>query len=190
MSTSPVIPHGPFDAPESGRTWSSSFELRGLKATELFATAFAAAARPGLRIGMSGALGAGKTELTRQIALSLGASNEQVSSPTYVLESVYTFAPKITEAGTLDTVRHWDWYRLRGGELPPEIMDERLSARSVILVEWSDRCPDWDDIEDIHCELLHVGGHSDWRLANVAVRDSRAAQIIHGQIMSWQSVGA
>ncbi|MFO7294867.1 MAG: tRNA (adenosine(37)-N6)-threonylcarbamoyltransferase complex ATPase subunit type 1 TsaE [Caldicoprobacter sp.] len=84
-----------------------------------------------------GGLGAGKTVLTRGIALGLGA-RDMVTSPTYTL--MHRYEGKVP-------VYHFDLYRLSG---PDEVLDlgyeEFFYGDGVSIVEWPERleylCPE------------------------------------------------
>ena len=82
-------------------------------------------------VGFSGKLGAGKTELIRQICSVLEVSDE-ISSPTYTLENLY-------QAKDFD-VSHWDLYRLKGQniEIEQQIIELKQEEKAIILVEWPD----------------------------------------------------
>jgi tRNA threonylcarbamoyladenosine biosynthesis protein TsaE len=77
-----------------------------------------------------GDLGAGKTALVRGLALGLGASEDDVSSPTFTLVQEY-------RGGRL-TLFHADLYRLT----PVEAADlglEEIGEEGVLAIEWADR---------------------------------------------------
>ena len=71
--------------------------------TEALGEAWGRAAERGLVIGLSGDLGAGKTQLVKGLARGLGIA-ERVHSPTFALVNIYT-------GGRL-TLFHLDLYRL------------------------------------------------------------------------------
>src|SRR5262245_9640971 len=75
--------------------------------TEALGEAWGRAASPGLVIGLSGDLGAGKTQLVKGLARGLGIS-ARVHSPTFTLVNVY--------AGGRLTLFHLDLYRLETKE--------------------------------------------------------------------------
>lgn len=85
-------------------------------------------------ITLSGDLGAGKTALTKGIALGLGVS-ETVVSPTFTLMNEYS--------GRL-TLYHYDAYRLSGGREAYEagITEYFGEKEGVCVIEW------WENIAD------------------------------------------
>lgn len=79
---------------------------------------------------LSGALGAGKTTLTRYLAEAL-ASDANVSSPTYTLVHEYP-----TPQGPLV---HVDAYRLDDATALLELgLDEMMERARLVVVEWGD----------------------------------------------------
>lgn len=81
----------------------------------------------GKSYGLIGNLGAGKTTFTRLLMKKLG-SDEQVSSPSYVLQHEYK-APG-------GMIEHWDLYRLSA--LPIELA-EPVAAGTIRIIEWADK---------------------------------------------------
>ena len=82
-------------------------------------------------IGLTGDLGAGKTQLVKGIALGLGC-NDLIVSPTFTLIREYK-----AEDGR--QFFHMDFYRL---ESAPEVITlgfEDYTGRGIILIEWFDR---------------------------------------------------
>lgn len=102
------------------------------------ATRFAASLTPGSQatvVALSGDLGAGKTTYTQALARYFGVE-EQVSSPTFVIEKIYTI-----DRGPFKRLIHIDAYRLKGAhELEAlgwaEIVHDR---ENLILIEWPER---------------------------------------------------
>lgn len=80
---------------------------------------------------LTGDLGAGKTQLTKGIALGLGV-NEDVTSPTFTIEMVYE--------GTALTLYHFDLYRL---DSPDQLDDtgifDVLGVDGVCVIEWGEQ---------------------------------------------------
>jgi tRNA threonylcarbamoyladenosine biosynthesis protein TsaE len=86
--------------------------------------------RPGSVVALRGALAAGKTTLTKGIALGLGVT-EDVTSPTYTIISEYSGRMRLF---------HMDAYRLTGTEDFLSIgAEEYLFGTGVCVVEWSER---------------------------------------------------
>ena len=85
-------------------------------------------------IALCGALGAGKTHMTKGIVAGLAADQESVSSPTFSLVQEY-------RGGRLP-VFHFDFYRMASAD---EILsigwDEYVEAGGVCVVEWADLFP-------------------------------------------------
>ena len=110
MATS--ISHSPADTAALGEQWGR-------------------AAQSGLVIGLSGELGAGKTQFVKGLARGLGVA-ERVRSPTFALVNIYT-------GGRL-TLFHLDLYRL---DTPAQIaaagLEEYLQPEGVTVIEWAER---------------------------------------------------
>jgi tRNA threonylcarbamoyladenosine biosynthesis protein TsaE len=89
------------------------------------------AAQSGLVIGLSGELGAGKTQFVKGLARGLGIPG-RVQSPSFVLVNIYT-------GGRL-TLFHLDLYRL---DTPEQIvaagLEEYLRPEGVTVIEWAER---------------------------------------------------
>ena len=110
MATS--ISHSPADTAALGEQWGR-------------------AAQSGLVIGLSGDLGAGKTQFVKGLARGLGIAG-RVRSPTFALVNIYT-------GGRL-TLYHVDLYRL---DTPEQIaaagLEEYLRPAGVTVIEWAER---------------------------------------------------
>jgi len=106
------ISHSPADTGTLGEAWGR-------------------AAQPGLVIGLSGDLGAGKTQLVKGIARGLAVAG-LVHSPTFTLVNEY--------GGGRLRLFHLDLYRL---ETPRQIvsagLDEFLQPDGVTVIEWAER---------------------------------------------------
>ena len=111
------ISRSPEDTHRLGETWGKS-------------------AAPGLVIGLTGELGAGKTELVKGVARGLGVKT-RVHSPTFALLHEYT-------DGRLPLF-HIDLYRL---ESPSQIIGAGLeeyfyNPPGVTVIEWVERAAQW-----------------------------------------------
>ena len=106
------ISHSPAETESLGEQW-------GLDAT------------PGLVIGLSGDLGAGKTQLVKGIARGLGVT-ARVHSPTFTLVNEYS-------GGRLKLF-HLDLYRLETrDQIIAAGLEEYLQPDGVAVIEWAER---------------------------------------------------
>jgi tRNA threonylcarbamoyladenosine biosynthesis protein TsaE len=89
------------------------------------------AAQSGLVIGLSGGLGAGKTQFVKGLARGLGIE-ARVHSPTFALVNIY--------AGGRLTLFHLDLYRLDTQEqINAAGLEEYLQPAGVTVIEWAER---------------------------------------------------
>jgi len=128
--------------------------------TESFGEQWGRAAQSGWIIGLSGDLGAGKTQLVKGLARGLGAA-DRVHSPTFALINQY-------DSGRLPLF-HLDLYRLDTRE---QIVGAGLEPyfhqpRGVTVIEWAER---W------------FGEHPDFK-----IRDSRFPAL--GRFVSIETLG-
>lgn len=101
--------------------------------TEAFGEHLAKALRPGDVVAFTGALGMGKTALTRGLARGLGFRG-RVTSPTFTIVNEYD--------GDLPLF-HFDMYRLSSSDELYDIgWDDYLARGGVCAVEWSERVAD------------------------------------------------
>ena len=84
---------------------------------------------------LRGELGAGKTTLVRGIARSLGAPEDDVTSPTFTLVHEYQ--------GRTKKLYHLDLYRLEREEelLQLGLEDMEADPNALLLIEWGDKFP-------------------------------------------------
>jgi tRNA threonylcarbamoyladenosine biosynthesis protein TsaE len=93
-------------------------------------------AQSGMVLGLSGDLGAGKTQLVKGFARGLGIT-QRVHSPTFALVNIYT-------GGRL-TLFHLDLYRLETREqILAAGLEEYLTPDGVTVIEWAERWFDND----------------------------------------------
>lgn len=91
---------------------------------------FASRLRPGEVVLLYGDLGAGKTAFVRGLAKGLGASADDVSSPTFTLIQEYR--------GSV-TLQHVDLYRLKPSEVEDLGLDELTDGTAIVAIEWAER---------------------------------------------------
>jgi len=142
----------------------------------------------GLVLGLSGDLGAGKTQLVRGLARGLGIS-ERVHSPTFALINVYS-------GGRLPLF-HIDLYRL---DTPEQIagagLEEYLTPTGVTVIEWAERISDFkSQIGDLSSQnhasritqlvapkLRAKADHATLRLVKIESLSETSRQIIYEDI--------
>lgn len=107
-------------------------DLPDAAATDAFGRRLGTLLFPGAVVVLVGQLGAGKTQLSRAVALGLGLPDGRiVTSPTFVL---------IQEYPARLPVYHFDVYRLRSAaEFFELAAGEYLEGDGVCLLEWGDR---------------------------------------------------
>jgi tRNA threonylcarbamoyladenosine biosynthesis protein TsaE len=99
--------------------------------TEALGEAWGRTAQPGLVVGLSGDLGAGKTQLVKGLARGLGTP-ARVHSPTFTLINIY--------AGGRLLLFHLDLYRLENLQQILEAgLEEYLRPEGVTVIEWAER---------------------------------------------------
>ena len=99
--------------------------------TEALGERWGRAAERGLVIGLSGELGAGKTQLVKGLARGLGIA-ARVHSPTFTLVNEYS-------GGRL-RLSHLDLYRLESREqIISAGLEEYLQPDGVAVIEWAER---------------------------------------------------
>ena len=92
-----------------------------------------AVAKVGDVFGLSGDLGAGKTQFVKGFVQGLG-SNADVTSPTFTLVHEYS--------GGRCPVYHFDFYRLDSAEAVLALgFDDYVYGDGVCVIEWADRFP-------------------------------------------------
>ena len=116
---------------------------RSAEQTVAIASDLARTLRPGDVVLLSGDLGAGKTAFVRGLALGLGASPDEVTSPTFTLLHEY-------RGGRLP-LHHADLYRLETAEVEDLGLDELASGGGVLAIEWPDRLVrPWPEAVRVH----------------------------------------
>ena len=127
--------------------------------TEALGERWGRAAQSGLVMGLSGDLGAGKTQFVKGLARGLGIAM-QVHSPTFALVNLYT-------GGRL-TLFHLDLYRL---DTPEQIaaagLEDYLRPAGVTVIEWAERWLGEDRRENVegrrqNAECARYGQHFRW----------------------------
>src|SRR6185436_11655562 len=99
--------------------------------TQALGESWGRAARSGWLIGLSGELGAGKTQLVKGLASGLEIQ-ARVHSPTFTLVNIY-------RGGRL-TMYHLDLYRLDcAKQIAAAGLEEYLNPAGVTVIEWAEK---------------------------------------------------
>lgn len=141
-------------------------ELPSLRATQDLGRRLAALIRPGDVLGLSGVLGAGKTELARALIRARAGAEIEVPSPSYTLVQDYDLAGL--------TIRHIDLYRVEDAAELVELGLDAPADDEVWLVEWPERAALPAARLDI---TLEQGDAPDSRIARLAGGASWATRL-------------
>lgn len=102
---------------------------------------------PGAILCLNGDLGAGKTALTKSIALGLGI-REDITSPTFTIVNEY-------EDGRLK-LNHFDVYRIGSSDEMYDIgFEEYIASEGVCIIEWSQIIEDILPSERLDIEIKY-----------------------------------
>lgn len=114
--------------------------VSSLNETYQLAARIASVLSGGMSLGLSGPLGAGKTEFVRGILHALGVK-ELVTSPTFVLEHIFDLP------NTPLQLHHWDLYRLGTSASSPfpsqqlGLLESLEEKTRISFIEWPERDP-------------------------------------------------
>jgi tRNA threonylcarbamoyladenosine biosynthesis protein TsaE len=127
-----------------------TFISHGPAETESLGEGWGRAARHGWVIGLTGDLGAGKTQLVKGLARGLGIT-ARVHSPTFTLVNEY--------GGGRLRLFHLDLYRLESREqILSAGLEEFLQPDGVTVVEWAERIYDLRfaiyDLKKVQIEIV------------------------------------
>ena len=123
--------------------------LPDLDATRALGRRLLGLLRPGDVVGLSGDLGAGKTELARAVIQAALGPDEEAPSPTFTLAQTYEL-----ETATL---WHYDLYRLAAPDDALELGIEEAFADGIVLIEWPERLGGWLPSERLDVTLTLTG---------------------------------
>ena len=132
---------------------------------------------PGDVLVLTGDLGAGKTQLTKGIARSMGVADE-VTSPTFALAAVHE--------GAEMPLYHFDLYRLQSAdELGDAGLWDALGGDGPCVIEWGEQFVDeiGDERLDVYVTRLEtqaVAGEEPPREVRLVAHDARGEQILAG----------
>jgi tRNA threonylcarbamoyladenosine biosynthesis protein TsaE len=131
--------------------------------TESLGEAWAHEAKRGWVIGLTGDLGAGKTQLVKGLARGLGAT-ELVHSPSFALVNEYTTGRQ--------PLFHLDLYRL---ETPEQIhaagLEDFLQPDGVTVIEWAEKF----EISNFKFQIFQAG----YRVVNIEILNETERRITY-----------
>jgi len=132
-------------------------ESRSEAETEAIAAEFAQSLSGGEVVFLEGDLGAGKTAFVRGLARGLGAPEDAVASPTFVIQTTYPCA-----SGRL--LHHADLYRLASEVGAEDVgLFELPAPRDVLAIEWAARMRTYPWRRVSRVDITHGGGGDDHR---------------------------
>lgn len=108
--------------------------LPDLAATHALGRRLARVLRPGDVLGLSGPLGAGKTELARALIRARAGAEIEVPSPSFTLVQDYPL-PGLT-------IRHVDLYRIEDPAELEELGVLDTSPEDALVIEWPEHAAD------------------------------------------------
>lgn len=123
--------------------------------TRALGEALGSSALPGDVLWLHGELGAGKTEMTRGIAMGLQAE-DPVSSPSFALIHEY-------HGGRLP-LYHVDLYRLDAESAMDLGLEDYLEGEGVTVIEWGERLPPGFFTDGLDIDIAPVGLTDERRL--------------------------
>lgn len=122
--------------------------VRSVAELEVVAAEFAASLRPGDAVGISGALGAGKTAFARALVRALHGG-EATASPSYTFRHTYPGEPPI---------EHLDLYRIDDPSEAVELgLEEAFRPDAIVLIEWPERLPGLSPMQTIDVTIEGSG---------------------------------
>lgn len=91
-------------------------------------------------VGLSGDLGAGKTAFVKCVASVLGIT-DVITSPTFVLEKIYSLPDESFLKNSFSKLVHIDAYRLHSGDEMSALGWDALCAdpANLVLLEWPEQ---------------------------------------------------
>ena len=130
------------------------------------------AAKSGWVIGLSGDLGAGKTQLVKGLSRGLGVA-ERIHSPTFALLNEYS-------GGRLPLF-HLDLYRLENREqiLGAGLEEYFYQPRGVAVVEWIERWENRDQSSIANRQSMKVDSNQFFRFVKLEVMSETERRITY-----------
>lgn len=146
-----------------------TINLESLADTDKLASKLTLILKGGGIVGLSGQLGSGKTTFTKSLVRALGGDENEVSSPSYVLEQLY-------EAKGLE-IHHWDLYRVKS---TPQELDLNQKNK-LTLIEWPENGLDVNQELDLHLIFRLTSDNLS------ALNEKRVVEVSGRMLPTWQA---
>ncbi len=138
-------------------------QSNGVEDTKRYATQIAKILQAGDVVILTGDLGTGKTQFTKQCCVALGYEGA-VTSPTYTLANIYPLEKT--------NILHVDFYRVKSEQELEETGLDTYMDSSILLVEWGDKYEDL--FEDyLKIELAYVEGSLTDRVLTLSYKGTK-----------------
>jgi len=158
---------------------SVTMHTRSAEVTQACGQKLGQLVRPGDVLLLSGDLGAGKTQLTKGLAVGLGVE-DPVTSPTFNILLVHR--------GRIP-LYHFDLYRLEmAGQLEDLDYFDTLEADGVSVVEWGDRFTEAEPRDGVIVAMF-IEGDCDRRIQATSL-GRRGADLIADWVASCAAISA
>ena len=142
-------------------------------ATLALGARLASSLAPGLRIYVSGDLGAGKTTLVRGLLRALG-HHGRVKSPTFTLVELYKL-PNLC-------LYHFDFYRFKSSdEWEDAGFRDIFGSEAVCLVEWPEKASALLPAADLRIRLEHAGTGREATIEGLTQAGKRCVEILRDE---------
>ncbi|MDP1625356.1 MAG: tRNA (adenosine(37)-N6)-threonylcarbamoyltransferase complex ATPase subunit type 1 TsaE [bacterium] len=114
-------------------------------------------------VALSGELGSGKTTFAKSFAAAFGVFEDDVTSPTFVIEKRFTIDASKVGRTNWKTLIHIDAYRLESAADVEKLhWNETVADPSnLILVEWPERIGDALPANAIRIKFSHIDGSAE-----------------------------
>lgn len=141
-------------------------------ATLALGARLASALAPGLRVYLSGDLGAGKTTLVRGLLRALGYVG-RVKSPTFTLIELYKLSNLC--------LYHFDFYRFKASdEWEDAGFRELFGGDAVCVVEWPEKAGALLPAADLRLRLEHSGAGREAIMEGLTEAGKRCVALLRG----------
>ncbi len=144
--------------------------ITSVAAMEAFGAQLGALFTGGEVIELVGDVGAGKTALTKGLAIGMGIE-EDVQSPTFTVSRVYT--------GKNVILAHYDFYRLDDpGIMRAELQETMLDPMTVTVIEWANVVADVLPPDTLQIRMSFSGMSETLREIEIVAGGARSRELM------------